>query len=233
MKNTFTLLSNVGKVAYKLYKKDRDHYVRLLEPYTVGRFLIDVPDFDCALFTLQGGTLTLKPAEAKHCDGATLAPDKIGGTDFAGAYIAHDFWYEAIKDMAKDERFMEAGFDADKLQEIGDAILAAQMAVKSRFWARVYYWAVRTFGGLARRLQSVGIVAFFAALLLSSGCAGCLSLPDGIFEPSGSDPVYETTPREASVREGPSNAVFSALCVRNVAGACLHVESPADDCRAN
>ncbi len=194
MTKLFKIAAGVGKAAYRFYKKDRDHYVRLLEPYTVGRFLIDVPDFDCELFTLQEGVLTLKPAEARHCDGATLAPDKIGGADFASAYIAHDFWYEAIKDMAKDERFKEAGLDADKLQEIGDAMLAAQMAVKSRFWARVYYWFVRRFGWLARRMGVVLATGLASALALA-GCAGCVELPDSVFEPSGEEPVYEVEPR--------------------------------------
>lgn len=198
MKKTFELLSAVGKVAYRLYKKDRDHYVRLLEPYTVGRFLIDVPDFDCALFTISDRTLTLKPAEAKHCDGATLAPDKIGRADFACAYIPHDFWYEAINDMAEDERFKEAGLDAARLREIGDAMLGTLMKCKSGLWARLYYWAVRMFGSLARRFHMLAVAALVAAVaMLVGGCAGCLSLPDGIFEPNGSDPIYEVVPREA------------------------------------
>ncbi len=191
---TFKLLSGLGKAAYRFYKKDRDHYVRLLEPYTVGRFLIDVPDFDCELFTLQDGVLTLKPAEARHCDGATLAPDKIGGADFASAYIAHDFWYEMIEAMAADGRFKEAGLDAGGLRKIGDAMLAAQMAVKSRFWAGVYYWFVRRFGWLARRMGVVLAMGLASALALA-GCAGCVELPGSVFEPSGEEPVYEVEPR--------------------------------------
>ena len=194
MDKIFKLLSGVGKVAYRLYKKDRDHYVRLLEPYTVGRFLIDVPDFDCALFTISDRTLTLKPSEAKHCDGATLAPDKIGRADFACAYIPHDFWYEAINDMAEDERFKEAGLDAARLRKIGDAMLGALMAVKSRFWAGVYYWFVRRFGWLARRMGVVLAMGLASALALA-GCAGCVELPGSVFEPSGEEPVYEVEPR--------------------------------------
>ena len=194
MDKTFKLLTSVGKAAYRLYKKDRDHYVRLLEPYTVGRFLVDVPDFDCELFTLREGVLTLKPAEARHCDGATLAPDRIGGADFASAYIAHDFWYEMIEAMAADGRFKEAGLDAGGLRKIGDAMLAAQMAVKSRFWAVVYYWFVRRFGWLARRMGVVLAMGLASALALA-GCAGCVELPGSVFEPSGEEPVYEVEPR--------------------------------------
>ena len=191
MDKTFKLLSSVGKAVYKLYRKDRDHYVRLLEPYTVGRFLIDIPDFDCELFTISDGTLTLKPAGERHCDGATFAPDKIGGRDFASGYIAHDYWYEMLDEMAADPAFVAAGLDIGKLREIGDAMLAAQIKLKSGLWARVYYRAVRMFGGLFRRL---GLASVLVALALS-GCAGCAELPDGIFEPSGDDPVYETVPR--------------------------------------
>ena len=194
MDKTFKLLTIVGKAAYRLYKKDRGHYVRLLEPYTVGRFLVDVSDFDCELFTLQEGVLTLKPAEARHCDGATLAPDRIGGADFASAYIAHDFWYEMIEAMAADGRFKEAGLDAGGLRKIGDAMLAAQMAVKSRFWAGVYYWFVRRFGWLARRMGVVLAMGLASALALA-GCAGCVELPGSVFEPSGEEPVYEVEPR--------------------------------------
>ena len=130
--------------------------------------------------------------------------------------------------MAADERFKEAGLDADKLRDIGDAMLAAQMRCKSGLWARLYYWAVRTFGGLARRFHVVVLSAL--ASLLVGGCAGCLALPDGIFEPSGDEPSYEIVPRDAFLPECPSNAVFCALRRRNAAGACAHVEAPADDC---
>lgn len=192
-KLVMTLARGAGKLALQAYRRDRDHYVRLLEPYTVGRFLIDVPDFDCELFTISDGTLTLKPAGERHCDGATFAPDKIGDKDFASAYIAHDYWYEMIDAMAKEPAFEEAGLDAGKLKDFGDAILAAKMRQKSGLWARVYYWGVHTFGGMFRRL---GLAAIVFALAFS-GCAGCLSLPEGIFEPSESDPIFETVPKEA------------------------------------
>ena len=188
-----TLARGAGKLALQAYRRDRDHYVRLLEPYAVGRFLINVPDYDCELFTISDGTLTLKPAGERHCDGATFAPDRIGDRDFAGAYIAHDYWYEMIDRMAKEPAFMETGLDAGKLKDIGDAILAAKMQQKSGLWARVYYWGVRSFGWLFRR---IGLAAIVIALALS-GCAGCLTLPDGIFEPGDSDPIYETVPKEA------------------------------------
>ena len=214
-----SLAEKVGKIALQAYRRDRDHYVRLLEPYTVGRFLIDVPDYDCELFTISDGTLTLKAAGERHCDGATFAPDKIGDKDFAGAYIAHDYWYEMIDSMAKESAFREAGLDAGKLKDIGDAILAAKMQQKSGLWARVYYWGVRTFGGLFRRLGLASLSLLLAVVTLS-GCAGCLTMPDGIFEPSGDEPSYEIVPREAQGVNRRHDAAFAALGVR--VAACPH-----------
>ncbi len=196
-KLVMTIAGGARDVALQLYRRDRDHYVRLLEPYTVGNFLIDIPDFDCELFSIKDGTLVLMPAGERHCDGATFAPDKIGDLDFACAYIAHDFWYEMIDCMARDAAFVRAGFDAERLRWIGDAILAAQMKRKSGLWARVYYFAVRTFGGLFHRLGLASFALFFLSLAALSGCAGCAELPDGVFDPNDSDPVYETLPREA------------------------------------
>lgn len=225
-----SLARRAGKTALELYRRDRDHYVRLLEPYTVGRFLIDIPDFGCDLFIIHDRVLTLKPVEARHCDGATLAPDKIGGRDFACAYIAHDFWYEMIDSMAADKAFQELGLDAERLQEIGDAMLAEQMARKSRLWARLYHWAVRRFGGFFRK-HPLPVIAM--SLLLMSGCAGCAQFPDGIFEPGDDDPVYEVVPKNGSAVEPRRDALCCALGGSPVAGDCLHVKAPADDCRAN
>lgn len=186
------VIAKAGELAYRYYKKDRDHYVQLLEPYTVGKFLVDVPDFNCALFQIRNNVLTLKPAGAKHCDGSTLSPDKLGDADFACAYIAHDYWCEMLHVMATDAAFIAAGWTEEGLAKLGDIMFAVQMGTKSKLAAKVYYWFVRTFGGIWRKLGLC--VAGLLAVSLLAGCSGCVEIPEDVFETYGTDPVYQVVP---------------------------------------
>ena len=72
-------------------------------------------------------------------------------------------------------------------------ILMRETVSRSLPWrSRLYYWAVRTFGGAYHRLAV--LVVALGTLLALGGCAGCTA-PDGVFDSSGELPLYHVVPR--------------------------------------
>lgn len=190
------------RAARAAYRRDRDHFVALDAPYTVGTFApvfrgLAVPEwYESPLFSIRSRTLELRVAAPEYCDGATLAPDRVGSIDLACAYIAHDYWYCMIRRMLADAAW-EGWTEAD-LRALGDAMLGRIIQARSPILAMPYYWAVRAFGGIFRRWFAGALLAAAVGALLG-GCAGC-AIP-AVFEPLGEDPQYHVVPRGGAAQE--------------------------------
>lgn len=195
------------------YRRDRDHLVALDEDYFVGTFR--------ETFRWRGRDLPILPyagdwfeirddrqlwlfrdgPDGPRSDGATYAPDKIAGVDIAPGFLPHDRLYDEIEKMAADPKWQAAGWTFDALRALFDIVLGRQIHHAERkahripWRSRLYHAAVRLFGGVFHRLarEKLLLVAAIAALALA-GCGGC-AVPDGVFDPSGLEPVYHVIPR--------------------------------------
>lgn len=179
-------------------RADRDHTCELMQDYVVGKFDEKVlgkyvPDYECEAFDISNRLLTIHKG-FNDCDGATFAPDRLI-IDIAKGYIPHDAGYAAIEQMAADPRWIANGWTESEIRKLWDIVLGQCLdcaAQKEKGWrktvsslvARVYYRAVRLFGGLFHKSAKIIIILFLLSLLLS----GC-SIPDG-FTPTDNDPIY-------------------------------------------
>ncbi|MGI5868653.1 MAG: hypothetical protein ACOX9C_04305 [Kiritimatiellia bacterium] len=137
------------------------------------------------------------------CDGATLAPDWPRGVRPASG--VHDAFYleiEAVAEAWKNEPFDPGpNFRRDWIARIGsrgsgnwtkadvrqlaDALLGGTIkAAGGRRWIqRLYYTAVRLWGGVAHRAAPLAVAA---ASLWIAGCSGgCMAPPDIVEWPDG------------------------------------------------
>lgn len=97
----------------------------------------------------------------------------------------HDAFYLEIPAIAKAWR--KAGWDEEKVRKLGDDVFGAIIRAKGHNWvARLYYSAVRKFGGAWRNWHWLLDKVLMALLLASliGCCNGCLSIPD-VFESGG------------------------------------------------
>ena len=196
-------VAKVAKKAKELYELDQKRRVRVNEDVVLGRFRDDitfpdgsvrsVPDFRCDDFAIEDGVFTVFATGDRDpfCDGSSLAPDRIGSWDTIKAALGHDAGYEHLEEIAK-----AWGWTVDEVRWLFDAMFgdllldeaarqkSAVMRTAGGVFSRIYYWAVRNFGGIYHRAKS-GAVVCVAALVL----AGCVSIP-GVFDPSGEQPDY-------------------------------------------
>lgn len=179
-------------------RADRDHQCELTADYVVGKFDEKVlgkyvPDYECEAFDISNGLLTIHKG-FNDCDGATFAPDKLI-IDIAKGYIPHDAGYAAIEQMAADPRWIANGWTESEIRKLWDIVLgqcldhsAKQQSgwrkVAASIVARVYYRAVRLFGGIFHKSAKIILLIFLISLLLT----GC-SIPGG-FSPTDEEPVY-------------------------------------------
>ena len=179
-------------------RADRNHSYELTADYVVGRFsekVLDkyVPDYECEAFDIKDGLLTIHKG-FKDCDGATCAPDKLI-IDIAKGYFPHDAGYAELEKMAADPRWIANGWTFKDIRKLWDIVLGQclqhaankQTGIKKRaanVVARIYYRAVRWFGGLFHRSAKIIIIAIIVAIALSGCC-----IPDG-FTPTDNDPIY-------------------------------------------
>jgi len=196
----------------KAYKADRDHLVRLDRDFYVGTFAdvfpygendLPVLDFRCRDFSIADRQLTLYASPEAKSDGATLAPDKVAGVDLAAGYLPHDYLYGHLDEMANDPAWKAAGWTKDALRALFDSVLGKMIEReekakgRSPWISRLYYGAVRVFGGLAHK---IGIHCL--AILFALGVAGCV-FPDS-FTPSDEKPAYTVVPRDAASSQAPA-----------------------------
>ncbi len=194
----------VAKKARAAYRRDRDHRVRLLEPFVVGKLPVTFRGHKMATWESEkvrideSRILTILPdapdAEPQS-DGATFAPDKIAGIDIAPAYIPHDALYGDLDAMAADARWRDLGWTRRDLRALFDMVFGAMIRreedreERRPHWiSRLYYGAVRAFGGIYHAAaRTLGLVLLSA--LAAGWAGGCAGIPDG-FEPGDDDPAY-------------------------------------------
>lgn len=183
----------------KIIEEDKNHRIRLKEDFVVGSFKIQMPDFDCVDFCIKDKKMIVKK-EAASIDGASCAPDKFI-IDMACGYIPHDVWYQHLEEMAAHPDFQALGYTYDKLRKIGDDVFGIKLLQEASkegtqfkrtgatLVSKIYYNAVRWFGGIFHKLGKLFCIAFAVSLL--TGCTGCAMPDSSIFEPSDEEPQYE------------------------------------------
>lgn len=116
------------------------------------------------------------------CDGCSLSPDLRGCIEGA---IFHDPWYIEMEQMSK-----ETGISVDSMRKLGDVIFAniAKSIRGDGVISRVYYSAVRFFGGIyhSGKKHALSIIlAIAVSLVWCAGCSGC-AIPE-VFEDDFTD----------------------------------------------
>ena len=129
------------------------------------------------------------PADSGVCDGCSLAPDLRGCVEAA---LFHDPWYAEMDAMAAG-----TGVPQGDIRRLGDAVFGALCRAYGAPGpiARVYYNAVRWFGGLFHRARSRLSLALVlaAAAVAAAGCSGCAGIPD-ILDGDPPAPEWEPMP---------------------------------------
>ncbi len=173
--------------AKRQYRKDRDHFYVLKKPWTLPPLAFKLPAYRGRHIEINGNLITIK--QGKFCDGATMAPDRIGEWSMIEASLFHDAAYGELEEIAA-----AWGWRVSEVRAWADWIFAAVGTRHAPSWmARVYFRGVRAFGGIAHFIGKAALVLVLAATI--GGCGGC-ALPDP-FEPGApyTPPEYERVPR--------------------------------------
>lgn len=189
------------------------------------------PDVATDAFDIVDGVVTVLayPTSSENCDGCSLAPDELpktfGGIKFLVGALFHDAWYRDLEVLTYFFRLAEpaepglkAGWTTKKVRKLGDMIFAGVLNALveqeltgfqkwlGRQWVKVYYWAVRVFGGLYHKPSqafaptavrpavrpAVRVLVIALSLSVSvAGCGGCAA-PQPFADPSAlTMPKYE------------------------------------------
>lgn len=191
----------VAKKVKELYELDQKKRIRVMRDIILGRFRDDivfpdgsvrsVPDFWCDDFAIVDGVFEVFATGDRDpfCDGSSLAPDEIGSWKTIKAALGHDAGYEHLEEIAE-----AWGWTTEEVRWLFDAMFGnllhaeterqknAVMRVAGNAFEKIYYWAVRRFGGFYHSVKQAA-PALLALLLV----AGCLAIPD-VFEPSDEQP---------------------------------------------
>ena len=181
--------------AAKIIKKDRDNRYVLDKPLYVGRWKIDVPDYDDEFLTIVDRRLYIKvlpEGVAPIVDGASCFPDEFLGIDLAKAYFAHDYGYTRMGEMAE-----AWGWSVHRVRKLFDVMFYAVLRSEAerqgkgklgKLLSRTLYSVIRAFGGAYSRLGKLFLLASLVCALVLSGCS--CAAPDW-FEPSDDDVIYK------------------------------------------
>ena len=201
-------------------RRDRANAYGLSEPWTLPRLGGDLPKLglmppvegfrDERLFvTPEFVTVLPFPCRAAECDGCTLAPDTWWELRTWAGALFHDRWYLSMEDIARAWRWPVA-----KVRKLGDVLFASILDALCEglpFWSRLrakaavrlYYTAVRAFGGIGHRafkrlegstvngvngVNAASLLPLFTAFTLftvlsCAGCSGC-AVPQGFEDPA-------------------------------------------------
>lgn len=201
------IAKEAGKMAQKakeLYELDQKKRIIVKQNIILGRFhqalnfpdgsIRSVPDFLCDDFGIIDGVFEVFATDDREpiIDGSSLAPDKIGSWNTIKAAIGHDCGYEHLEEMAEawgwkveDVRWLLDAMFGNLLEAETARQQTQVMRVAGGVFTRIYFWAVRRFGGIYHDVKKVA-PALLAVLLIG----GCLAIPD-VFEPSDEQPEVE------------------------------------------
>ncbi len=168
----------------RAYKRDRSNRYRLNQPWSLPRLTGPVPDYAGKYVVIRDGVITILPNQ--NCDGATLAPDKIGRWNLVAAAIAHDAIYAELDAIAA-----AWGCSRAQVRRLADDVFYGIALARAPHWlARIYWHGIRAFGGIAHAAGKLLALALLMSCI--AGCAGCRS-PVNPFDPSVplEDPDYD------------------------------------------
>ena len=175
------------KAIQKAWKRDRDHRYRLNQPWRLPRLIEPVPDYHGRYVTIEDSVITVQPSDV--CDGATLAPDKVGRWQLIEAALAHDALYTELDAIAE-----AWGWSLSKVRRWADDVFYGVAIKRAPHWlARLYWRGVRAGGGIA---HAVGRLLCAVALCgVVAGCGGCSTPSDPFGGQDIDHPDYERIDR--------------------------------------
>lgn len=171
---TSYLIRQAVKAALRAYKQDRSNRYRIDVDWPAPRLKHAVPDYHGTSVWFVDRTPIVKQGYVS--DGATMAPDKIGSWSFLQAAFLHDAIYEELEAIAA-----AWGWSVAAVRKLADDMFLhiACRHAPTRV-ARIYYRAVRRFGGAAHDVMQAA-AAITIITLLAAGCSGCTT-PANPFE---------------------------------------------------
>lgn len=191
------MIEKVARKIADILEEDHNHRIVIKKTYDAGHFKTPVPDFRCRDFSIKDGNFRVyKTGKRKPIvDGASCAPDKIGSLDIASGYVIHDLMYHYLEQIAE-----KWDWDPDKVRELADACLGnaieQQGGPLAAVVSRIYYTAVRIFGGLYHRIMKLfAVVAIVGGVMMLGGC-GCQA--PHVFDIED-EPDYQVVPKDQMV----------------------------------
>jgi hypothetical protein len=182
--NAWTIGSaELVKALKKMWDADRNHRYRLNQAWSLPRLVEAVPDYHGKHVTIEDSVITIQPNDVS--DGCTLAPDKVGQWILVEAALAHDAIYDEIEQIAEAWRWKPA-----RVRAWADDVFFAIARARAPHWlARIYWHAIRVFGGIAHAVGRLTAVAILCGV--AAGCGGC-GTPGDPFDGGEIDPAdYE------------------------------------------
>lgn len=181
------IASTAGKAVIDAFRKDRDHRYRLNKPWSLPRLVEPVPDYHGRYVTIEDSVITVQPSDI--CDGATLAPDKVGRWQLIEAALAHDALYTELDAIAE-----AWGWPLSKVRRWADDVFYGVAIMRAPHWlARLYWRGIRAGGGIA---HAVGrLLALLALAAVVAGCGGCSTPSDPFGGQDIDHPDYERIDR--------------------------------------
>ena len=165
------------KALKKAWRKDRDHRYRLNQPWSLPRLVEPVPDYHGRYVTIEDSVITVQPSDI--CDGATLAPDKVGRWILVEAALAHDALYAELDAIAA-----AWGWPLSRVRKWADDVFYGVAVMRAPHWlARLYWRGIRAGGGIAHAVGRLLAVCVLCGL--TAGCGGCSTPTD----PFGGQPI--------------------------------------------
>jgi len=171
------------KALKKAWRKDRDHRYRLNQPWSLPRLVDPVPDYAGRYVTIEDSVITVQPGDI--CDGATLAPDKVGHWVLIEAALAHDALYAELDQIAAAWGWTRA----DTRKWADDVFYGLAIARAPHWLARLYWRGVRAGGGIAHAVGRLLAVCVLCGL--AAGCGGCSTPTDPFGGQDVDKPDYE------------------------------------------
>ena len=177
------------KALKKAWRKDRDHRYRINQPWSLPRLVDPVPDYAGRYVTIEDSVITVQPSDI--CDGATLAPDKVGHWVLIEAALAHDAIYAELDGIAA-----AWGWQRARVRRWADDVFYGIAILRAPHWlARLYWHGIRAGGGIAHAVGRLLALLAFAALCvlcgMLAGCGGCSTPTDPFGGQEQEEPVYE------------------------------------------
>lgn len=166
---------SLAKKVYKMAEKvkefievDQNCRIVILEDFSAGRFLVDIPNFKCDDFEIKDNCMTIFKTGSRQpiCDGASLVPDEVKGFTALVSSIVHDMLYAHLEEIAE-----AWGWDVADVRKLADDVFGNDLLARNkgglgRLLSNVYYWGVRLFGGIYHNAKKTSVFLIFSLVSL-------------------------------------------------------------------